>query len=162
MEGGSILPFTIRLKLYERRRRGIAILITILIAFIILSVITSVVVSMNWGTLKIEGRQNENFPVFQREVLARSLVNAIAESVFAGKININIGDGIVTSNTVKLEDGNIKLYAKLAVQKYSTAYVIRAQVSKTANFVLEETTAVTARIPLPITEEKILIWNTLN
>lgn len=86
MEGGSILPLIIRLKLYERRRRGIAILITILIAFIVLSVITSVVVSMNWGTLKIEGRQNENFPVFQREILARSLVNAIAESVFAGDI----------------------------------------------------------------------------
>lgn len=156
------MTFFAPLKIYERRHRGIAILMTVLVAFIVLSIITAVVVSMNWTTLRIEATQNENFPVFRREILARSLTNTIAESVFNSEINLSTGDGMVTSNTIKLEESGVKLYAKLAVQRYSTAYVIRAQVSKTANFTLEETTAVTARIPLPITEEKQLIWSTVN
>lgn len=156
------MPHIAPLKIYNGQHRGIAILITVLVAFIVLSIVTAVVVSMNWTTLRIEAAQDENFPVFRREILARSLANTIAESVFNGKINLNTDDGLITSNTVKLEEGGVKLYAKLAVQRYDTAYVIRAQVSKTANFTLEETTAVTARIPLPITEEKQLIWNTVN
>ena len=119
--------------------------------------------SMHGKTLKTEIGHREHLTSYRRELLARSIANAAAESIYDGADYGDLSAGAAASAPVKIAGGDAALYAKISMQKFDSVYVIRAQVSEAEDFANGATTSVTAKVPLPLSaEEKRLIWSTVN
>lgn len=150
-------------EIHQLKHPGAVSLAAVLIAFAFLSIMAAVSFSMHGKTLKTEIRHREHLTSYRRELLARSIANAAAESIYDGADYGDLSAGAAASAPVKITGGGAALYAKISMQKFDSVYVIRAQVSEAEDFANGATTSVTAKVPLTLSaEEKRLIWSTVN
>lgn len=128
-----------------RRHRGMFFLITVLVAFELLSIVSASILSANWYTLRSESvlAGEKSISAGSRgTMLARSMVIAAAEIISE---DVSLSDGTLNSDTVMIDDGNIKLYSKVSVSGTDNRYTITAKVSTESNFPNNSTKTCTSK-----------------
>lgn len=144
------------------KHAGVAVIATVLVCFMLLSVLAAAVTSQNWNTQRVEISANQSFAVVQRELLARTLINAAAESIYENKalyLKKLTLETPATSGIINLKDGGTSLYSRLTLSRFSTGYEIKAEVSKSQKMALEDTSVIYATI---VPDERRIIWETSN